>query len=72
MDYSKKMELSGKIVKSPTVLSPMAGVTDLPFRHLIRELSDNRMGVLVSEFVSTDGCDAFSLKNRKHKQFHFQ
>ncbi|MBQ5611498.1 MAG: tRNA-dihydrouridine synthase [Fibrobacteraceae bacterium] len=69
MDYSKKMELSGKIVKSPTVLSPMAGVTDLPFRHLIRELSDNRMGVLVSEFVSTDGCDAFSLKNRKQVLF---
>ncbi len=52
-----------------TVLSPMAGVTDAPFRRLCRILSGNRIGLLVSEFVSTDGTSPFVLKNRK--QLHF-
>ena len=53
-----------------TVLSPMAGVTDPPFRRLCRELSKNRIGLLVSEFVSTDGGSEFSLKNRKELKFY--
>lgn len=69
MDFFKKLSLPTQIVKFPTVLSPMAGVTDPPFRRLVREISGNRMGVLVSEFVSTDGCDPFSLKNRKQTIF---
>ena len=69
MNYSKKLSLPNGFVKYPTVLSPMAGVTDPPFRRLIRELSQDRMGILVSEFISTDGCDPFSLKNRKQASF---
>ena len=53
-----------------TILSPMAGVTDPPFRRLCRELSKNRIGLLVSEFVSTDGGSEFSLKNRKELKFY--
>lgn len=53
-----------------TVLSPMAGVTDAPFRRLCRVLSGNRMGLLVSEFVSTDGASPFILKNRKQLIFY--
>lgn len=51
------------------MLSPMAGVTDPPFRRLCRVLSGNRIGLLVSEFVSTDGSKLFSLKG--HKQLIF-
>ena len=70
MDLSKKIIINGKELKVPTVLSPMAGVTDLPFRRLIRELSKNQMGMLVSEFVSTDSCEAEHLKKRKQVFFY--
>ncbi|PWK93114.1 tRNA dihydrouridine synthase [Hallerella porci] len=53
-----------------TVLSPMAGVTDAPFRRLCRVLAGNRMGLLVSEFVSTDGTSPFVLKNHKQLKFY--
>jgi len=52
-----------------TVLSPMDGVTDAPFRRLCRVLSGNRMGLLVSEFVPTDGDAVFNLEG--HKQLRF-
>jgi len=35
------------------ILSPMEGVTDLPFRRFIRELSKNKQPFFVSEFLST-------------------
>lgn len=53
-----------------TILSPMAGVTDPPFRRLCRELSHNRIGLLVSEFVSTDGSSDFAIKNHKELLFY--
>ena len=52
-----------------TILSPMDGVTDAPFRRLCRVLSGNRMGLLVSEFVPTDGDAVFNLEG--HKQLRF-
>jgi nifR3 family TIM-barrel protein len=48
----------------------MAGVTDPPFRRLCRELSHNRIGLLVSEFVSTDGSADFVIKNHKELLFY--
>ena len=47
----------------------MDGVTDAPFRRLCRVLSKNRMGLLVSEFVPTDGDAVFCLDG--HKQLKF-
>ena len=52
-----------------TILSPMDGVTDAPFRRLCRVLSGDRMGLLVSEFVPTDGDAVFNLDG--HKQLKF-
>jgi nifR3 family TIM-barrel protein len=52
-----------------TILSPMDGVTDAPFRRLCRVLSGDRMGLLVSEFVPTDGDAVFCLDG--HKQLKF-
>ncbi|MCK9181636.1 MAG: tRNA-dihydrouridine synthase [Fibrobacteraceae bacterium] len=61
----------GNLDVSPcTVLSPMAGVTDAPFRRLCRVLAADRIGLLVSEFVSTDGTSPFVLKNRKQLRFY--
>ena len=52
-----------------TILSPMDGVTDAPFRRLCRVLSGDRMGLLVSEFVPTDGDAVFNPEG--HKQLRF-
>jgi len=38
-------------IKHPTILAPMAGVTDLPFRKLCREMG---AGLVVSEMVTSD------------------
>ena len=38
-------------VKQPTILAPMAGVTDRPFRQLCREMG---AGLVVSEMVTSD------------------
>jgi tRNA-dihydrouridine synthase B len=38
-------------IQQPTILAPMAGVTDEPFRHLCRELG---AGMTVSEMVTSD------------------
>jgi tRNA-dihydrouridine synthase B len=49
-------------IHNPTILAPMAGVTDLPFRQLCKELG---AGLVVSEMVTSDS----SLWNtRKSKQ----
>ena len=61
--------LRGLEVFPNTILSPMDGVTDDPFRRLCRVLSGNRMGLLVSEFVPTDGDAVFRLDG--HKQLKF-
>ena len=61
--------LRGLEVFPNTILSPMDGVTDAPFRRLCRILSGDRMGLLVSEFVPTDGDAVFNPEG--HKQLRF-
>ena len=64
-----KFKLRDMEIFPNTILSPMDGVTDAPFRRLCRVLSGNRMGLLVSEFVPTDADAVFSLTG--HKQLKF-
>lgn len=46
------MQIGSVELKSPVVLAPMAGVTDLPFRLLAKEMG---CGLVVSEMVSDKG-----------------
>jgi tRNA-dihydrouridine synthase B len=46
------MRIGGIILKNPIVLAPMAGVTDLPFRLLAKEMG---CGLVYSEMVSDKG-----------------
>lgn len=64
-----RFKLRGLDVFPNTILSPMDGVTDAPFRRLCRVLSGDRMGLLVSEFVPTNADEVFSLTG--HKQLRF-
>ena len=64
-----RFNLRNKEIFPNTILSPMDGVTDAPFRRLCRVLSGDRMGLLVSEFVPTDGDAVFNPDG--HKQLRF-
>ena len=64
-----RFNLRNKEIFPNTILSPMDGVTDAPFRRLCRVLSGDRMGLLVSEFVPTDGDVVFNPDG--HKQLKF-
>ncbi len=64
-----RFSLRNKEIFPNTILSPMDGVTDAPFRRLCRVLSGDRMGLLVSEFVPTDGDAVFNPDG--HKQLKF-
>lgn len=66
----KSFKLRDLEVFPNTILSPMDGVTDAPFRRLCRVLSGNRMGLLVSEFVPTNADEVFSLTGHKQLKFY--
>jgi len=53
-------------IQRKTVLAPMAGVTDLPFRQLCREMG---AGLVVSEMVAADPSTWSSRKSRLRIQF---
>lgn len=61
--------IRGRRIWPNTALSPMSGVTDASFRRLCGELAGGRIGMLVSEFVSTDS--AVRLDPRTHRQMRF-
>lgn len=49
------------------ILAPMAGVTDSPFRRLIKELGG--VGLIVTEFVSVEGLTRGNLKTHRMLRF---
>lgn len=54
------------VIKHPTILAPMAGVTDEPFRRLCRQLG---AGMTVSEMVTSDE-RLWSSRKSKHRLFN--
>jgi tRNA-dihydrouridine synthase B len=60
--------IGGKVTVAPNVvLAPMAGVTDSPFRRLIKELGG--VGLIVTEFVSVEGLTRGNLKTHRMMRF---
>ena len=56
------MQIGAYTIDSPVVLAPMAGVTDMPFRKLCRQMG---AGLAVSEMISAN---ALLWKNKKTQQ----
>ncbi|MFC4990657.1 tRNA-dihydrouridine synthase [Rubritalea tangerina] len=53
--------------KFPLFLAPMAGVTDVTFRTICKELGAD---VMVTEFVSAEGIVRRDDRTRKYTEFH--
>ena len=54
-------------VEPNLILAPMAGVTDSPFRRLIKELGG--VGLIVTEFVSVEGLTRGNLRTHRLLRF---
>src|SRR5881275_3517523 len=55
-------------IKPPLVLSPMAGVTDVPFRRLLKRRGG--IGLTVSEFISVEGLTRSNPKSKRQMRFY--
>ncbi|HEV2862455.1 MAG TPA: tRNA-dihydrouridine synthase family protein, partial [Pyrinomonadaceae bacterium] len=54
-------------INPPLVLSPMAGVTDVPFRALLKRRGG--IGLTVSEFISVEGLTRDNPKSKRQMRF---
>jgi nifR3 family TIM-barrel protein len=55
-------------ISPPLILSPMAGVTDVSFRRLIKGLGG--VGLTVSEFISVEGLTRSNPKSKRQMRFY--
>ncbi len=61
------LSVGGVRIEPNLVLAPMAGVTDSPFRRLIKELGG--VGLIVTEFVSVEGLTRGNLRTHRMMRF---
>src|SRR4051794_31886050 len=52
---------------NPFILAPMAGITDMPFRRLMKKMG---AGCVISEFVSAHAVKHSSPRNERYLAFH--
>jgi len=55
-------------INPPLVLSPMAGVTDISFRRLLK--ARGGIGLTVSEFISVEGLTRNNPKSKRQMRFY--
>ena len=55
-------------INPPLVLSPMAGVTDISFRRLLK--GRGGIGLTVSEFISVEGLTRNNPKSKRQMRFY--
>ena len=55
-------------IKPPLILSPMAGVTDVSFRRLLKRRGG--IGLTVSEFISVEGLTRQNPKSKRQMRFY--
>jgi tRNA-dihydrouridine synthase B len=64
---SKPFKIRDIVIDPPLVLSPMAGVTDVPFRCLLKRRGG--IGLTVSEFISVEGLTRNNPKSKRQMRF---
>src|SRR5260221_6995300 len=68
MHKIKPFKISDIEINPPLVLSPMAGVTDISFRRLLKQRGG--VGLTVSEFISVEGLTRNNPKSKRQMRFY--
>jgi len=68
MTQVRPFKIRGIEISPPLVLSPMAGVTDISFRRLLK--ARGGIGLTVSEFVSVEGLTRNNPKSKRQMRFY--
>lgn len=67
MQYPDSFAIAGRKISPPLVLSPMAGVTDSPFRRLAKRCGG--IGLIVTEFISVEGLTRGNIRSHEMMKF---
>jgi len=67
MQYPDSFHIAGHKLSPPLVLSPMAGVTDSPFRRIVRHCGG--AGLFVTEFISVEGLTRGNMRTHDLMRF---
>src|SRR5262245_50701041 len=67
MRYPVSFKIEGRELWPPLVLSPMAGVTDSPFRRVAKKCGG--LGLIVTEFISVEGLTRGNLRSHEMMRF---
>jgi tRNA-dihydrouridine synthase B len=68
MSDVKPFKIRDVEINPPLVLSPMAGVTDISFRRLLKQRGG--IGLTVSEFISVEGLTRNNPKSKRQMRFY--
>jgi nifR3 family TIM-barrel protein len=68
MSEIKSFKIRDIEINPPLVLSPMAGVTDISFRRLLKQRGG--IGLTVSEFISVEGLTRNNPKSKRQMRFY--
>ncbi len=68
MSEIKPFKIRNIEINPPLVLSPMAGVTDISFRRLLKQRGG--IGLTVSEFISVEGLTRNNPKSKRQMRFY--
>src|SRR5256712_9894222 len=68
MSEIKPFKIRAIEINPPLVLSPMAGVTDISFRRLLKQRGG--IGLTVSEFISVEGLTRNNPKSKRQMRFY--
>src|SRR5437868_13491472 len=68
MSEIKPFKIRDIEINPPLVLSPMAGVTDISFRRLVKQRGG--VGLTVSEFISVEGLTRNNPKSKRQMRFY--
>src|SRR5262249_44554059 len=67
MRYPISFKIEGRELSPPLILSPMAGVTDSPFRRVAKKCGG--LGLIVTEFISVEGLTRGNLRSHEMMRF---
>ncbi len=67
MQYPTSFKIADRELSPPLILSPMAGVTDSPFRRLAKKCGN--VGLIVTEFISVEGLTRGNLRTHSLMRF---